>query len=441
MAAQVDTGQMEQAFKERYPTTEDFIKASPVITRVQKDFPFDNGGTPGKAWNEGVLMTDEQGVVYSTAGTDADLPTPIAMKMERARIIGNKIEMVSCVSLEAALRGQDNDQTLARTLFTAQGSMRDTHLMRKEWMLLNGARSIGEIAVGGIAAGAAATQKLVTFTEASWVPTLWARAINATFDIYDLDSEDLDPSSVKRNASSASAVYTCVFVDFSTRTVTLNAPNASDWTNVVAGDRIWWSSSYLNESYGMTKIAQDQTGSIFLTPPEGSVTIPTYGIWRGIDKDLAGDPLTMNYILQFCAEVADRSEMDSTLTLRVGPMQYHGLNIELTASRIFDSSYSKKAVNGFEEIEFYSPNGTIRIKNHKLMKRGEALLTDDTVFSRRGVTEMENAFPDGQGGFRLYRLRDTKNQLDFRTYSQDAMFCNKPFRAVLFRNASVPGGA
>jgi hypothetical protein len=439
MAAQVDAGQMEQAFKERYPSTEAFIKASPVIRRLQQDFPFDNGGSPGKAWNEGILMTDEQAVVYSAAGTDADLPTPIAMKMERARIIGNKIEMVSGVSLEAALRGQDSEQTLARTLFTAQGSMRDTHLMRKEWMLLNGGRPIST--VESVAAGAAATQKLVTFTPETWVPTLFARALNATFDIYDLDSEDLDPASVKRNLSSATAVYSCVFVNFETRTLTLNAPNASDWASVVAGDRLWFASSYLNDSFGMTRIAKDQTGSIFLTPPEGSAVVPVYGIWHGIVKDLAGDPLTMNGILQFCAEMADRSEMDSPLTLRIGPVQYHGLNIELAASRYFDGSYQKKATNGFEEIEFYSPNGTIKIRNHKLMKRGEALLTDDSVFTRRGVTEMENAFPDGSGNMKLYRLRDTKNVMEFRTYSQDAMFCTKPFRSVLFQNASIPGGS
>lgn len=439
MAAQVDVGQMEQAFKERYPTTEDFIKASPVQKQlVVTDFPFDNGGTPGKAWNEGILMTEEQGVVYSQAGTDAVLPTPIAMKMERARFLGNKIEMVSAVSLEAALRGDSNDQTLARTVITAQNSMRDTHLFRKEWNFLNGGRSVGEIDTGGIAAGTSSTQKIITFTEGSWVPGLWARAVNATFDIYDEDSEDLDPSSTKRNTSSASAVYTCVEVDFTNRKVTFNATASGDWTNVVAGDRIWWSTSYLNESVGMTRIAADQTGSIFLTAPEGSSTVPTYGIWKGIDVDLANQPLGMEFLLRYTAEVADRSEMDSVLTLRVPPMQYHGLNIELAASRQYDASYKKDISNGFESIRFYSPNGEIRIKTHKLMRRGEALLTDDTCFAHRGVTAMETTFP---GIGQMYRLRDTRNQVEYRSYSQSGAFCTKPFRAVIFRNASVPGGA
>lgn len=440
MADTVNISQMEQAFKERYPTTEKFIRASPVIKRLQEDFPFDDGGSPGKAWNEGILMTEEQAVVYSVAGTDADLPTPIALKMERARFVGNKIEMVSAVSLEAALRGDNDQKTLARTVFTAQESMRNTHVMRKEWMLINGGRSVGEIAVGGIAAGANAAQKLVTFTPESWVPTLWARSVNAKFDFYDLDSEDGDPASTKRNTSSATASFTGVFVNFETRTVTFNATAAADWAAVVAGDRVWFHSSYLNESLGLTRIAADQTGSIFLTAPEGSSTVPTYGIWKGISKDLAGEPLTMSYILQLTSDVADRSETDSALTLRVSPRQYHGLNIELAASRRYDASYEKrKGKNGFEEIEFYSPNGNIVIKSHKLLRWGEATLTDDTCFSRRGVTEMVNSFPDGNGEFRLYRLRDTKNQLEYRTYSQDGMFCTKPFRAVLFTNCAVPG--
>ena len=439
MASEVNVDQMAQAFKERYPSTEAYVKASQVISDLQKDFPFDSGGTPGKAWNESILMTEEQGVVYSAAGTDATLPTPIAMKMERARFIGNKIEMVSAVSLEAALRGDSADQTMARTVITAQNSMRDTHIMRKEWNLLNGGRSVAEIDTGGIAAGASAVQKLVTFTVESWVPTLWTRAVNATFDIYDEDSEAQDPASVKRNASSASAVYTCNAVNFDTRTVTLTATTAGDWDDVVATDRLWWSTSYLNETLGMTGIAADTTGSIFLAAPEGSVTVPVYGIWKGITKDLAGDPLTMNVVSDYCAEVADRSDKDNMLTLRVGPRQYHGLAIELAASRYYDGSWQKDITNGFESIKFVTPNGTIRIKSHRLMRWSEALLTDDTVFSRRGVTEMENVFPDGSGGTKLYRLRDTKNQLEIRTYSQDGMFCNRPNRSVIFKNASVPG--
>lgn len=437
MPDNVNVDQMTQAFKERYPTTEAYVKASQVITQLQKDFPFDSGGMPGKAWNEAILMTEEQGVVYSAAGTDATLPTPIAMKMERARFVGNKIEMVSAVSLEAALRGDSADQTMARTVITAQNSMRDTHLMRKEWNMLNGGRSVAEVA--SIANGSAGTEKLVTFTVASWVPTLWTRAVNATFDLYDSTSETLSGSATKRNTSSATAVYTATLVNFDTRTVTFTAPSSSDWSSVVAGDRLWWSTSYRNETLGMMGIAADTTGSIFLAPPEGSSTVPVYGIWKGLTKDLAGDPLTMNVISDFCAEVADRSEMDNKLTLRVGPRQYHGLAIELAASRYYDGSWKKDITNGFESIQFFTPNGTISIKSHRLMRWGEALLTDDTVFSRRGVTEMENTFPDGSGGFKLYRLRDTKNQLEFRTYSQDGMFCNKPFRAVIFKNANVPG--
>jgi len=437
MATEVNVDQMSQAFKERYPTTEAYVKAAQVITDLQRDFPFDSGGLPGKAWNEAILMTDEQGVVYSAAGTDATLPTPIAMKMERARFVGNKIEMVSAVSLEAALRGDSNDQTMARTVITAQNSMRDTHLMRKEWNLLNGGRSVAEVL--SVANGSAATEKLVTFTVNSWIPTLWTRAVNATFDIYDATSEALSGSATKRNTSSATAVYTCTKVDFDTRTVTFTAPNSSDWSGVIANDRLWWSTSYRNETLGMMGIAADTSGSIFLTPPEGSTTVPVYGIWKGITKDLAGDPLTMNVISDYCAEVADRSDKDNNLTLRVGPRQYHGLAIELAASRYYDGSWKKNITNGFESIEFYTPNGTIRIKSHRLMRWGEALLTDDSTYSRRGVTEMENTFPDGSGGFKLYRLRDTKNQLEFRTYSQDGMFCNRPNRSVIFKNANVPG--
>lgn len=434
MPDNVDVDQMEQAFRERYPTDQDFVKASPSTKRLQEDFPFDNGGTPGKAWNEAILMTEEQGVVYSLAGTQATLPTPIPLKMERARYLGNKIEMVSAVSLEAALRGDSPQQSMANTVRTAQESQRDTHVLRKEWDMLYGSMPLGKVV--SVAAGASAAQKVVTFDPAYWVPALWAGATNAQFDIYDLDSEALDPASVKRNTSSASAVFTMNTWEPTTRTVTLTATAAADWSAVVAGDFIWWTTSYLNENKGMNAIAEDQTGSIFLAAPEGSVTVPTYGQWKGITTDLAGANLTMAYVLQFCADIADRSSEDSVLTLRVGPRQYHGLNLELTALKRYADSVTRKVENGFEVISYNSPNGEIRIKGHKLLRWGDALLTDDTCFSHRGVTAMETAFP---GFGKLYRLRDNTNAVDFRSYSQSGMFCNRPFRAARFKNLGIPG--
>lgn len=430
----VDVDQMTQAFRERYPTDQDFVKASPSTKRLQEDFPFDNGGTPGKAWNEAILMTNEQGVVYSPAGTDALLPTPIPLKMERARFIGNKIEMVSAVSLEAALRGDTPEQSMANTVRTAQESQRDTHVLRKEWLLLYGKMPLGKVV--SVAAGASAAQKIVTFDASYWVPAIWAGATNAQFDIYDLDSEALNVASVKRNTSSATAVYTMNDWSPTARTVTLTATAAGDWSAVVAGDFIWWTTAYLNETAGMNAIAADQTGSLFLTAPEGSVTVPVYGQWKGLNTDLAGANLSMAYILQFCADIADRSSEDSVLTLRVGPRQYHGLNIELSAQRRYSDSVTRKVEAGFEVISYNSPNGEIRIKGHKLMRWGDALLTDDSCFSHRGVTAMETAFP---GFGKMYRLRDTKNQVDFRSYSQSGMYCNKPFRAARFYNLGIPG--
>lgn len=434
MADTIDVTQVSQAFKERY--RDGFIKASPVIRDLQTDFPFDDGGQPGVKYSEAIRMTDEQGVTFSAAGEELTLNDPVALKMEKASFLGNKIEFRSRVSIEAVKRALSSPQAMAETLFVRQESMRDSHMVHKEWTLMNGGQSLGEIAVGGIAAGASAVQKIITFTAQSWCPTWWSRATNMKLDIYDLDSEDLDPASVKRNTSSATAHYRVDDWDPEARTVTLTASAAGDWTNVVAGDRLWRYGAYLKESYGMARIAKDQTGSIFLQAPEGSSTIPVYGQWKGILDD-AGGIFTMERVLRQTADIADRSEEMMKLTLRLPSRQFHGLNIELAASRYFDGSYkSTKGENGFQSIEFYSPNGTVTLKPYKYLKWGQALLTDDTCFSRRGVSDTTTVF---EGSGEMYFLRQDINQVEFRSYSQDGMFCNKPFRACLFDGLSVPG--
>lgn len=432
MADTIDVAQVSQAFKERY--NDGFIKASPVIKQLQEDFPFDDGGQPGVKYSEAIRMTDEQGITASIAGEDLTLLDPVALKMEKASFLGNKLEMRSRVSIEAVKRALASPQAMAETLFVRQESMRDSHMVHKEWTLMNGGQSLGE--VESVAAGSSSAQKVVTLTAESWCPTWWARATNMKLDIYDLTSEDLDDTAVKRNTSSASAYYRVDDWDPEAHTVTLTASGgAGDWGSVVAGDRLWRLGFFLKESYGMARIAKDQTGSIFLQAPEGSSTIPVYGQWKGIlDED--GGIFTMERVLRKVADIADRSEDEMRLTLRIPPRQYHGLNIELAASRYFDGSYQRKAQNGFQSIEFYSPSGTVTLKSYKYLKWGQALLTDDTCFSRRGVSDTTTVF---EGSGEMYFLRQDINQLEFRSYSQDGMFCNKPFRACLFDGLSVPG--
>lgn len=431
MADTIDVTQVSQTFKERYK--DGFIKASPVIRQLQSDFPFDDSGMPGVKYSEAIRMTDEQGVTASLAGEDLTLNDPVALKMEKASFLGNKIEFRSRVSIEAVKRALNNPQAMAETLFVRQESMRDSHMVHKEWTLMNGGQSLGEIE--DVAAGASAVQKIVTITAKSWCPTWWSRATNMKLDIYDLDSEALDENSVKRNTSSASAFYRVDDWDPDTRTVTLTASAAGDWTNVVAGDRLWRYGFFLKESFGMARIAKDQTGSIFLQAPEGSSTIPVYGQWKGI-LDSDGGIFTMERVLRKVADIADRSEDEMALVLRLPPRQYHGLNIELAASRYFDGSFQRKGTNGFQSIEFYSPSGTVTLKSYKYLKWGQALLTDDMCFSRRGVSDTTTVF---EGSGEMYFLRQDINQLEFRSYSQDGMFCNKPFRSCLFDGLEVPG--
>lgn len=433
MADTIDVAQVSQSFKERYK--DGFIKASPVITQLQQDFPFDDAGQPGVKYSEAIRMTDEQGITFSEAGEDLTLNDPIALKMEKASFLGNKIEFRSRVSIEAVKRALGTPQAMAETLFVRQESMRDSHMVHKEWTLMNGGQSLGEIE--SVAAGASAVQKIVTITAKSWCPTWWSRATNMRLDIYTANSEDLNSGATKRNTSSATASYRVDDWDPDARTVTLTATASGDWTSVVATDRLWRYGSYLKESYGMARIAKDQSGSIFLQAPEGSSTIPVYGQWKGILDD-DGGIYTMERVLRRVSDISDRSEDEMMLTLRLPPRQFHGLNIELAASRYFDGSYKRTAENGFSSIEFYSAGGTVRLKPYKYLKWGQALLTDDTCFSRRGVSDTTTVF---EGSGEMYFLRQDINQLEFRSFSQDGMFCNKPFRACLFDDLDVPGVA
>jgi hypothetical protein len=371
-------------------------------------------------------MTEEQGFTFRAGGSAAaTMRPPVALKTEKATILGDVIEFRSRVDFEVMKRAMNSKQAFKNNVGLRMEAMRDSLVKHQEWSLLQGGRSVAAIAS---ISGSGAT-RTVTLTAGSYAAGFLASSENMPLDIYDSTSATTT-SATKRNSSASTAVYTVSAYDLDAGTLTLVADNSADWTGVVAGDLIWRTTSYTAECKGLLALTANQTATI------NGISATTYAAWRGI-VDATGGTLSMARILRIAARQASRNGSKNKLTVRVSPTQFSVLNADLAAARRYDGSYSRtKGTNGYGAIEYFSPNGLIEVKTHLFMKDSEAHISDDSVVARRGVHDITFENPNGNGEYFL-PLQDI-NAFEYRGASQQGLLNVRPASSALLTGLTVP---
>lgn len=429
--ASVDVSAVQNMYKEVYGDDASFIKASDEERQLQDAFPFEAGDAPGEKYTEPRRMSGEHGFTFRESGELKDFNAAIPLKIEKAAFLGKILEFTSELEIDAVARAvKGGKQAFKSTIGVLQEAMRDSMIKHNEWTLLRGGTPVGVIEE--INAGSSAVKKLVTITPPTWTPTFFTESENMPFDIYDSTSADLDAGAVQRNVSSSTANFKVLSYDMETRVVEMEATAAADWDDVVAGDCLWRYSSYLKEDLGMLAITKDQTGQLFLESPSRA-----YGVLKGV-LSTAGNDISFARVEKMVAAIAQRSSKVATWVCRTSPLQWYRLSIEAAASRTYDASYSTTAKNGFSEINFSSPHGLISVRSHAFMANGEFHVSDDSQYSRRGVSDIDfTNFSQGDQKYNYLPIQE-RNAVQLRAFSQQGMFCRLMGRTGLFTGLNVP---
>lgn len=420
MATSITPAQYTATFKQIYG--DEFLKGSFVEKQLQDDFPFKEADKPGEAFVQAIRMTEEQGFTFRLGGSGAArMRDPIALKTERATILGDILEFRSRIDGEVMRRAMNSKQAFKEHVGLRMEAMRDSITKHQEWSLLQGGR---EVAIVSAVSGSGAT-RTVTLTTGSYAAGFLANSENMPLDIYDTTGV------TKRNTSAAEAKYSVGAYDLDTGILTLVADNAADWAGVIAGDKVWRASSKGTESAGLLAISANQTATI------NNISATTYALWRGI-VDSTGGAISMARILQMAAKQSSRNGTKSKFKVRCSPRNFAVLNSDLAAARRFDGSYSRtKGTNGYGAIEFYSPNGVIEISVHLFMKDSEIHFSDDTHVSRRGVSDISFQAPNAASGEYFLIVADY-DQVEYRASAQQGLLNVRPCSSGLFTGLTVP---
>jgi hypothetical protein len=154
-----------------------------------------------------------------------------------------------------------------------------------------------------------------------------------------------------------------------------------------------------------------------------------YGLWKG-NSVAVGGSLTWEKIHEGIASAVGRG-LDEDALLCVSPRTWSDLNNDLSALRVFDSSYEKKTSSyGSRTIEYFSMNGMIEVEPSIYMKEGEALLVPTKQFKRIGATDITFDLPD-KGG-EIFRQLEGSAGVELRAYTDQSPFGRKPAACVFY---------
>lgn len=178
------------------------------------------------------------------------------------------------------------------------------------------------------------------------------------------------------------------------------------------------------EMIGMNKILSTR-GSLF------GVNNNIYELFRGNTADIGKKKLSLYLLNDIIADGVNASGMDGDLNVYVNPRTWATTASDEAALRKYDASFSTtRAENGFKDIEYFTQTGAMKIKAHRYIKEGEALVIKTDTWSRSGSSELGFKVP-GMLKHDLIQQLDRQAGFEFKSFADQYIFCNAPSQNIL----------
>lgn len=405
MAEVTVKAQLEGLYKQVYANKlENLI---PEVGVLVKRIPFTEGGKLGEAFNQPVVVSDEQGATY--AGSDEDafaLEAPEAMTTKNAQVKGSQILMRAAIGYKAAAAAvaggpkafESATKLVIRRLLASMNK-------RVEIMHLYGGSGLG---VADTSVNASATTTSLTLTAASFSDGIWVGARGAKLDAYEAGTSTLI------NSVDALKVLR---VNISTRVLLIEG-NAADIAALdaflVAGDAdLFFRGAKGKEALGLDKIITT-SGTLF------GIDNATYDLWKGQEYNVSGAALDFDKVTDG-AVLLQNYGFEGDVVLMVNPVTWQNLNEDEAALRAYDYSYkADKAEKGNRKLVYHIQNVMVEVVAHPMVKRGEAFMCSFDKLMRVGAWDVSTKTP-GYGD-EIFRQLEDNAAFEIRCYTDQALF-------------------
>lgn len=381
------------------------IELLPDMAILQAMVPFNQAQRTGKAYQVPVVVSQSQGFSYGLADATITLNTEVAATLKELSIKGAQIVGQASLNYDAASRSEGSKAAFMNSAHFVVKDLFESHGRKLEMSLLYGG--------SGIATVSSLSSQVITLTAASFADGLFIGAEGMAIDVYQADKTTLRQANLVISA-----------IDPATYQLTV----VGTTTGIASTDVVFVKGSNGNECFGLDAIVTNN-GSMF------GVDASAYSLWKGSSYACGSAPLTMAKVLSGAAQAIARGGLARDAVLLVHPSSWNNLNADQSGLRQHVDD-KNSALNGFEKITYRGPNGKIDVVAHPMIKRGEAFLIDPKNFKRVGSTDISSQTP-GKPDSEIFLHSQTQSCYLLRTYSNQAIVCEKPAQCVKF-TAIVP---
>jgi hypothetical protein len=368
----------------------------------------------GNKYHQPVIVSDSHGFTYAAPAAGAfALNNHIAMAMQDAQVDGYQLLLRDAIDYEAAAKASGGKKAFAKATELIIKRMVESMTKRLEIECFYGQSASGIGLISACTDPGGGTTCTFTISDATWAAGIWAGLENAELDAY--------VSTTKQNTNAA-VVITSVDVDAKTVAV---SGNNTDLVAIYASGSptayLVFRGSYGSQMAGLDKIITN-TGSLF------NIDASAYNLWKAQSFSAGSGQLSLAKILQALSKCVNRG-LDEDVSCFVSPQSWADLQSDLSALRVYDSSYKpSQGEAGVEKILFHGQNGKIEVMSHSIVKAGEAFLFPLKRVKRIGAQDVSFKFP-GFGDDVFFPLPSNAGY-EMRLYTDQAIFSEAPAKMV-----------
>lgn len=400
--------QLEGLAKEVY--ADGVVNLIPDHAKLIKKIPFRESEMLGNAYNQPVVVSDENGVTYAGSEDDAfDLESPEAMQTKNAQIKGSQIVMRAAIGYKAAaaIASKGPKAFLNSTEFVIKRLMASAGT-RLEIAALYGQSGLGR---STSSANVDANDTNVTITALTWAPGIWIGRKNAKLSFFNDSGTAIGTDQ---------NVYQLVSVNVASRIIKVSG-SPTDIANLdaaaAAGVNAYFKGAKGKEMLGLDGIITT-SGSLF------GIDNSVYDLFKGRSFSAGSANLSFDKLTSAIVESVNFG-LDGDVDVLVSPTTWAKLVQDEAALRNYDKSYSPaKAEKGNEDLVFHSQAGKLAIVSHSFIKEGEAFIVQMDDLRRVGAYDLSMRNPGRNN--EMFRELEDKAGFELRAYTDQAIFCAEP---------------
>lgn len=462
--------QLNELFKEIY--ADNLENLLPKGLKLQKDIAWiEKSKSPGAKYNQPVLMRHEHGFTYANSNSGAfPLAAAVPGQTASCSILGTQMMLRSVIDYEIAARASSaGKRTFRRALDLVVENMFASSRKRMEIDYFYGQRPLAEIdAVVG---------DVVTVSDRSWAPGIWAGMEGSKLDFFNDGSDtaggdsaetrldnvqsfpDITDTILEADLSGVNVQDKALTIgtDHSATLVALGGTSRSDWITF----RGAWGTGV-----GTGRTPVHINGNVF-AGMEAVMDRAVAGHTETFELDFTGNSLWQGNVVDASSAAgaldasaatggrlsfdllanqiatASAKGLDENLILYLNPHIWTDLILQevdtATASNRSQQRTGADAKSGYDiggtSVRYHTANGVVEIKPSNYVKQGFGFMFAPKLWKRIGATDLTFRLPDRGDEFFLHLPEHAGYEL--RNYVSHALFTKAPAKSILIKNLKV----